>query len=182
MKRPGPVVYLFGNPLSVLALAILTAYLIYVWWAMQGSGTLAFVALLTASYAFKASDQLTKFSRWKREWQAMEGSAPGASLRRFVPSWRVLGGVVGLGGGGFLLLAAPKTPDGNIASGVVVLAVLIGIVGILFRRSCQGRPRRGEAASRDVVVTVCVVMPRQKSALAYAYAALPEYCAALINW
>lgn len=176
MKRPSVITYLFGNLVSVLALAGAAIYFIYQWWTNHGSATAAVVALLVASYATSNSERLQKYYQWKREWDAMEGRAPGAGFARLYahPAFRLLiGGPIWCAFAYFAIQPA-KDPAMQVAAGLFWFATLIMIVGwiaILLRRRKSRRPK-----FRDVPVTLCVSVPRQSPALAQAFAALPAYC------
>ncbi|MBS0473090.1 MAG: hypothetical protein JSR60_18615 [Proteobacteria bacterium] len=72
MRKPAPVTYFFGNPVVVIGLIIATIYFAYQWWANSWSPLTPLLALLAASYGTKASDEISKYNRWKREWEALE--------------------------------------------------------------------------------------------------------------
>jgi hypothetical protein len=182
MKRPGPIVYLFGNPLSLVVLAIAAIYFIYEWWASQGSPIVAFLAFLAAGYGAGASEQLRKYHDWKREWEAMEGRRPGDSLFArvmahpatralvIVPIWCVFA---------YLVLTGGNEPTMRLAAGLFWLATLVMVVAVIVRLVRRRRPRK--PTMRDVPVTVCVSVPHRSPTPSEARAALPAYCQRLLD-
>lgn len=66
------MVYLFGNPLSVIGLLGVLVFFAYAWWRGGVSLWAPFLTLLAFSYAMGASDKLAKYNRWKREWKALK--------------------------------------------------------------------------------------------------------------
>ncbi len=182
MKRPAFSAYLFGNPISILALIAVTAALTYFWWTAQGSGFLALIAGLGLAYGFKANDELEKYGQWKREWQAMEGKSARGIPGGLRIALRVIGAVVAFCFIVVVLVDTPDTLDMQVAKGLVVLALLIGIGGWIYRGAKALRARRRQRDSfRDVPVAVCIPAPRQATTLTGAYAAVPAYCAALLQ-
>jgi Flp pilus assembly protein TadB len=180
MKRPAPIVYLFGNPLSVVALVIAALYLAYAWWAAQGSGALAFIALLVASYSFKASDQLSKYNHWNREWNAMEGRASGArGGGTKVSNLRALIGIVALGAAFIFVLNSANTPGMRVAAVLIGLALAVAVVGTVMR--ARRKSTKPLQAARDVAVTVCLPPMKAAPTLAQARAAVPGYCKPLFG-
>ncbi len=181
MKRPGPLVFLLGNPVSVTLISIFALYCAYEWWIGQAVPVVVIVAFIAAAFAGRLNNAYEKYRRWKREWDAMEGRAParGASqlLGRSGPIRIVLGLSV-WAMWGYFTITDQKQPALLVALfWLTTLALVIAGVYRLLRRGKS--PRR--AASRDVAVTQCVSLPRQSPGVRQAFAALPEYCRPLLQ-
>jgi len=181
MKRPGPHIYLFGNPVSTFVLAVAAIYLGYEWWIGAASPVAAIAAVIAAAFASKANERLEAYNTWKREWQVMSGEAPTAG-RLLIP-YRALRIVLGLTVWSlFAYVALDPGPrqDVQIAAALFWLATALLIAGGIYRlvkRRSRSRPK----PARDVPVTICLPVPRQSAALSQALAALPEYCRSLLK-
>ena len=79
MNRPSLVTYLMGNPLSLIGSWIAVLYVGYHALIGDGSYLLALVMAMVAASTGNASDRITKYKRWQREWNGM---APDAAPRR----------------------------------------------------------------------------------------------------
>jgi hypothetical protein len=179
MKRPGPLVWLFGNPLTVIALVIAAMYFIYQWWSNQGSPVAALIAFLVAGYSAGASDQILKYQQWKREWDAMEGRASGPGIARFYPALRIVFGLSVWCVFAFFALQPSNDPAMHVASGLFWIATLIMIGGGIVRQFRRRKPAKQTV--RDVPVTLCVPVSRNSPTVAQAFAALPDYCHPLFS-
>lgn len=179
MKRPAPYIYLVGNPVSMLAIALLAIYLAYEWWIGVASPVVPIVAFALATSAFKANDRLEHYQEWKREWQAMNGEAPTAG-RLLVPARTVrlvLGGI-GWCVMAFFALNPGDQPELQVASVMFWILTLVLIANAIYRWFKQ---RRGQRPARDEPVAICPPVPRQSPALKQAYAELPDYCVTLFR-
>ena len=180
MKRPGPHIYLFGNPVSTFLLAIAAIILGYEWWIGAASPVAAIVAVIAAAFASKANERLEAYNAWKREWQAMSGEAPTAG-RLLIP-YRALRIVLGLAVWSlFAYVALDPGPrqDVQIAAALFWLATALLIAGGIYRLIKRSRSRPKSA--RDVPVTICLPVPRQSPAVAHTFMVLPGYCRALFT-
>jgi hypothetical protein len=174
MKRPGPIVWLFGNPASVILLVIAAIYFIYQWSSNHGAGAAALIAFIAAGYGAGASDQLLKYQQWKREWAAMEGKASGAAFAKLYPVVRVVFASAVWCLFGYLALQPSSDPAMHVAVALFWLATLVMIVGGIANLIRRRKPRK--QTIRDVPVTVCLSVPHRSPTLAQAFAALPNYC------
>lgn len=177
MKRPGFLIYLFGNPIVFLLLAGATCLFGYQFFTGGQSGWLALLSLAVAGYSSKANDRLRSYQLWKMEWESMGGEVPkGFSLPRIPGARYVLGTIVWLFfAQGALTLG--KTPGNELVLAMFWLGSAIMAVAILFRvfRGFGAFAAKG-AKGKRVTVGVCLPAPRQSPALQDAYSALPEYC------
>ncbi len=183
MRRPGALVFLFGNPLIAFALLCAGCYCGYAWWTGQMQTLPAFVVILAACYAFRASDQYQAYRDWKREWDAMEGRVPSRRLARVfrrggplhivaaVCAWCVCAA---------LILAKQDQPFWQIPADSFWLATALMILVALYRAVRNWRVR-SPAKIEDVPVTVCLSVPRRSPAASQLFGALPAYCARLLS-
>jgi hypothetical protein len=181
MRRPGLVTYALGNPVSVVGLSGAACFCIYEWWTGQGAGLLALVVALVAISSVNASERLSTYGQWKREWQAMGGETP----RSFVSprAFRVLHitvvAVIWVGAA-LVVLTEQREPGMQIPAAMFWLATVIAaIAGIrkMLRRGKRSAPQR----AKDVPVTLCVRIPAHSTTLNAAFANLPDYCLTLFR-
>lgn len=174
MKRPGAIVYLFGNPFSGLALFGATIFFGYRWWIGEASPYLAFGFFFATAYASKASDQLNSYRLWKREWNAMGGSAALDRLFARAHSLRMVVGFALWGAFAYGVYLVSADPAARIPVALFVLgtAILVtsGIYRLVKRRRSHAKP------FRDVPVAVCLPVPQHSSTIGQAFSALPAYC------
>jgi len=181
MKRPGPLVFLLGNPASVILLGIVAVSCAYEWWIGQAVPAVVIVAVIAAAYAGRLNNAYEKYRRWKREWDVMEGRAPerGASqlLARSGPL-RITAGLGVWALWGYFTITDAKQPAILVALfWLATLALVVAGAYRLLRRRKSSR----QGASRDVAVTQCISLPRQSPGVAQAFGALPEYCHPLLQ-
>ncbi len=177
MKQPSAAAYLFGNPLSLLALIIAMLYTGYTALTGTGSGWLAIAALIAVGYGANGSRQITAYATWKREWDGMNGKPPKQPLYARHPWLRYL-----LGGGAWLIGAwmALTTTDHGLqwAVGLFWLATVLGIGVLLFRAA--KRVRRA-IPQKQANVAVCMNVPMQSRPVSEIYRCLPDYCLRLLR-
>jgi hypothetical protein len=180
VKRPGPLVFAFGHPLSVTLLALIAVYCIYEWWRGEIAPTGAVIAFFAAAYAGHVNKTYERYRVWKREWDIMEGRAPTSATRVLARRGplRIALGVVVWGAWGYVAITDANAPGMQIPAACFWLATLALLVVGIFRLLRLRKSRR-QIASRDVAVTVCLEIPRQSPTLDQARSALPRYCAAL---
>jgi uncharacterized membrane protein YedE/YeeE len=168
---------LFGNPLSLLVAAGGAIYFAYQWWTGRTSLTVVVIAVLAAGYAMGAGERLQKYHEWKREWEAMEGKAPGHRYRWLRTPMRGLHIVLGLGawaGTAYFLLTHADQPRMALPAGLFGIATLVMIFAAVYRLVQRWRAR--PKPYREVPVTLCVRLPRRSPTVAEALDALPEHC------
>ena len=180
MKRPGPHIYLFGNPVSTFLLAIAAIYLGYEWWIGAASPVAAIVAVVAAAIASKANERLEAYNAWKREWQVMSGEAPTAG-RLLIPyrALRIVLGVTVWSLFAYVALDPGPRRDVQIAAALFWLATALLIAGGIYRL-VKRRSGARTKTTRDVPVTICLQVPHTSASVAYAYAQLPYYCHGLL--
>lgn len=170
MTRPSLLAYLFGNPLSMLALGlgvIVTAYQCY---SGTGSAVTMVAAIVAAAYAANAQERITAYRGWKREWDAMGGDIP----RRRPLGRRTIAIVVW---SPMALVAAFPGPDPQMRQGAALFWwANAAITTLLLYRAIRSHRTRRRDDTRERAVTVVVGVPRQSTTLAAAYAALPDHC------
>jgi len=177
MNRPGFLTWLIGNPLSLAALWLFTAFLAYAWYAWQAPVLFPIVVGVIALAAINASEHLGEYRQWKREWDSMGGDGP--SLTRALVRSRgvrvVIGGAVWCAMA-YGALVAGKQPETQAAAGLFWLGTLGLIVVSIYRLIRRRRARPKPQEIRDVPVTLCLAVPQRSPEPREAYAALPEYC------
>lgn len=182
MKRPGPLAYLFGNPVSFigLSLAVVGSFIAAINGAV--SYLVPIVLLAIGAYSRTASEKIAKYNAWKTEWDSMNGGptppvvspkAAGGSGARYV-----LGAVAWIA---LALLAVSQAGNPDMQAPVALfflataLLVVVGLVRLMRRRAA--RPSTAAAGP----VAVCLAVPRQSASTAQAFAALPQYCLPLFG-
>ncbi len=184
MKKPGPFVYLFGNPIALLAAFGATAFFGYRWWSEDASLLPAIVAFLVFCQTMRAMDQLQKYTEWKREWDAMGGEprTPARKLTMQSPLVRILIGVPAWGVGFYWVMTLPNDGPGMlIAKSCFWLGTALGVGSLIY----QALPRRKKAAraapAKYPDVAVCLPVPRSSPSIRDVLAQLPDYCRALLR-
>ena len=183
MKRPGPLAYLFGNPLTLLASLGATAFFGYEWWSANASPLPAIIAFLIFCQTMRATDQLQKYNDWKREWEAVEGKPRTATtgLNMKSPLVRILIGVPAWAVGLYLVTTLGDDAPSQIAKACFWLGTALGIGGLIYRNL----PRRRQAASTATKtypdVSVCLAVPHASPSVAEARALTPGYCQTLMR-
>jgi hypothetical protein len=182
MKRPSYIAYLFGNPLSMIALLIAAGYFVYEWWRGQGSPAVALVAFVAAGYSVTTSERIQKYNQWQREWRAMAGEPPEGGFSRLLARipFRLVLGLSAWAVWGYFVATMGGEPGMQIPVALFWLVTLVMAVGGIYQLFRRVRPRR--RASQDVPVTLCVGMPSQSPTPAQASAMLPTYCRALVEF
>lgn len=178
MRRPGALVFLFGNPLIAFALLCAACYCGYAWWTGQMQTLPALVVVLAACYAFRASDQYQSYRQWKREWDAMEGRAPSQRLVRTFRRGGPLHIFVGICAWcvcAVLILGKQNQPFWQVPAASFWLATALMILVAIYRAVRRSRARRAPKI-RDVPVSVCLSVPHRSTAAEKAFSDLPEYC------
>ncbi|MBI1262763.1 MAG: hypothetical protein GC184_13675 [Rhizobiales bacterium] len=178
MNRPGFLTWLIGNPLSLIGMWLLTAFLAYAWYAWQAPVLFPIVAAVVALSSLNANEHLGEYRQWKREWQAVGGEG-GASVINALFRSRVVRFVVG--GIIWCAFAYAAITAGN-QQGMQAVAGLfwLGTMGLIARRiyrfARRNRAKPKPQEIRDVPVTQCLPVSQQSPGLAQALAALPDYC------
>lgn len=171
MKRPAILTRVFGHPVVMLTAYGLLAWMAYQWWTGATTAAAATVALCLAMACTRANDRAEKYHQWQREWNAMSGQPPRG---RISPrALRQLGAVLAFGFLGMLSLTYLNDPAVGWAAWLFWIAMAVGLVRLLWRRT---RVRRAERASKNSYVATCLHMPAQSPSYTAAYAALPDYC------
>jgi hypothetical protein len=180
MKRPGPHVFLFGNPVSVIVLCIAAVYCGYEWWNGQIAPLVAIIVILAASYATNANGQYERYRVWKREWDIMEGRAPTRNASRLYARGGPLRIAVGLlvwAAWGYFAITDRDQPKILVA---LFWLTTLGMVIATIRHFMRERePRR--QAHKDMPVSLCMHPLSRSPSVSDAYVALPSYCLILLN-
>ncbi len=183
MKRPSPLVFAFGHPISLTVLALIAVYCIYEWWHGEIAATGAVIAFFAAAYGGHANKTYERYRVWKREWDIMEGRSPASrtaqAFARGGPLRIALGLAVWMLWGYFVITDA-NAPGMQIPATCFWLATAALLVAGIFRLA-RWRKSRRQIANRDVAVTVCLGIPRQTSSVAQARASLPAHCSTLFH-
>ncbi|MDI7774687.1 hypothetical protein [Asticcacaulis sp. EMRT-3] len=181
MKQPGATAYLFGNPLSLLALVLAMFCTGYNALTGNGSGWLAIAALVAVSYSVNSSRQITAYARWKREWDAMSGNPPRQPLYARHPWLRyVVGGSAWVFGAWMAFTTTDRALQWAVA--VFWLGTVLGIGVLLFRLAKSlGRSVKHAMPKQKMVVTVCPVVPMRSMNASDACQLLPNYCRSLLS-
>jgi hypothetical protein len=186
MKKPGPFVYLFGNPVALLAAFAATAFFGYRWWSEDASLLPAVVAFLVFCQTMNATGHLQKYNEWKREWDAMEGK-PSAGVSRFRIAWtpatRFLVGVPAWAIGAYAMLTVPMGDDlpARLAKASFWLGTALMVVVLIYRALPRRKRAVKAAPAKYPDVTVCVPVPRSSPSLRDVLAQLPDCCRELLK-
>jgi hypothetical protein len=179
MKRPGALTYVLGNPLAVIVLCSAGGYFVYEWWTAHGSGALALVVFVVAGYGVNASEQLSKYRQWQREWNAMEGRPPASfASSRSARTARLVVALVLWAGWGYFAITQSHDPGMQVPAVLFwLLTIVVAVAGVVrFLRSRKQPPMR----ATDLPVGLCLQVPGRSPAVGEAMAALPRYCSALL--
>lgn len=187
MNRPRPALYLIGNPLSVLLLLAITAWLGFNWWQepeVTPWWMPLFTALLTST-GFTASQQIEDYKAWQRRWHDMgDGSPAPSSLLRFLRILVTFALSIATG----LLTILPLDAQGALMS-LAVAAVCFTVLNLAYHAAVatarKAKVRRAAAprAKRepDPIVAVCLPVPKKSALPANIYTHLPRYCLDLLG-
>jgi len=185
MNRPSPFTFLLGNPVSLLAFWLLTAFLAYQWYANGASGLLPIIVGIGALSASNAYRRVEAYRLWKREWDAMDGKPASKPWLTGVLRGTMMKIIVGGGiwcAFAYAALKASNQPGMQIVAGMFWLGTLLLVGGGIYRLVRRGSPTKAKAeAMRDVPVTQCLRTPTQSPDLEHAFAALPDYCVPLLE-
>ncbi len=173
MTRPSLLTYLFGNPVSALALGLAALWLGYQALTGGASWLVALGAIAVAVYAGKAFDQVEKYRLWKREWDAMSGQpSAGFALGR-VPGLRFAAGMALWCLGLYFVVTLDDTPGVALGRLLFWLGTAVMVVGMIYRLVSRSRPKR---RAERAMVSVSLPISRNSPARQQAYASLPVYC------
>jgi len=180
MKRPGALVFFFGNPAVLLILVLVTLYLAYAWLADDGAPVPALVAFIALGYGASCSNELRKYKDWKQEWDAMGGKAPGTRISSQNLPIRILLGIPAWLFGLYLVMSAGDDSGAQFAKTCFWLATAIGIGTLLYRGMRRGQSATSTSANYPDV-TVCLAVPRSSPSVQEAHTQLPGYCLSLMQ-
>lgn len=186
MNRPGLVTYLLGNVVSFFALFDLVLFLAYEWWAVHTSPAPAILAGLAFVWSMGAREKIENYRHWKREWDAMEGRPPPQPLMARIRANPVLRFSIGLPlwfGMAYLVWHA-NDPVREVGIAFFSFATVLMIGSPVYARIRQRKQVaavRREEELKDLPVMLCLRAPQQSPSVQQAYAALPGYCAALMQ-
>jgi hypothetical protein len=183
MKRPSLRAYVLGNPAVVIGLWIGTAVLTYKCFHDNVLSPLPAILVGLASLtASRDCAQLTKYHRWKREWDAMSGVPPKPPLLSRAPGLGLVMAILAWSGVAVFVGEHQDEPDYRVAAGWFWIATGVIILVLLFRGlRWLAAQRRRSSPERPVDVTVLVGMPSESPTPAQAMAAIPEYCRRLLT-
>jgi hypothetical protein len=170
MKKPSVASYLLGNHLSAVVIFLVGGTLIFEWWRGQyHNNAVPVIAFLAIVAAANAHQKVSKYSNWKRAWDAM--GAPSTATRSIsirpllgVAFWLVVAGCLA----GLNYHRPESTP---IAIGVGVL-FLVTIIWAGFRHRHPAGVRR----RKDIPVSIAVEVPRAAPKIRDFVRKLPAYC------
>jgi len=181
MKRPSIRSVVLGHPLVGVPVALASVGALYVCWfrGEEGGAVLGLIPVGMLCAVSQASQEMTAYRAWKREWDAMAPPAPGRKPGRFMAAIGVLlsaamliGGVASSGDGAAII-------HHLLGWGVVLVPFLLGMVTVrLLIRRLRRRYRRGAHAQPGKVIAKPIIAA---PALPAAYAALPAYCQRLLG-
>lgn len=178
MKPPTPFQWLIGNPVVSLALMLGGLAVLYFWLTGSMTGWAALVATIIAATAARASEQVNKYSAWKREWEGYDGRQ---AIRLRLPSGKTMRIVAGVGCWGLFAWWASEGPKGDPVLEIAIALFWVGtaviVVTGIVRLLRGAAPRPGAA----VVVGVCLPTARQSSSVNAALGALPAHCQQLMR-
>jgi hypothetical protein len=184
MNRPSSFTYFIGNPISLIGIWLLTAFLAYQWYANGEAVILPIIAGLAAISASNANQRLNKYRLWKREWEAMNGVVTTGTvtgdLMRTTGFRIVVGGVLWCVFA-YGALTIGNAPEGKLVAGLFWMTTLVMIVGGIYRLIRRNRAAPKKPVVRDVPVTLCLKPAQQSPSLGQAFASLPEYCMPLFE-
>lgn len=185
MNRPGAFTYLIGNPISLIGLWLLTAFLAYEWYSVQGPVILPIITGIAGLSAVNAYQRIDKYRLWKREWEAMNGVMTTGSLTGDLMQSTafkvVVGGAIWCAGA-YGALTLGSQPGMQVVSALFWIGTLIMIGGNVYRRAQRRKAAMPKPqAVRDVAVTQCVRAPTQSPSVQQAFASLPQYCLPLFE-
>lgn len=164
MRPPSPGTWLIGNPVVSLIVMIGGIAVLAMWFMGHANGWAALGAVLLASLAARASEKVSAYAAWQREWN---GGGVTFTLPR-VPR-PVLGGMAWLWLAWLALQPANGDPAVAVASGLFwIVSLLMAVVG-LVRFVRRAGARRGGSAT---VVKVCLGVPMRSASVQQAFAAI----------
>ena len=175
MKEPTAFQWLIGNAPVSLIVNLTMIGSIWFWYVGQLNGWLTFAMIAIASVSHRASERVSRYSAWKREWDGTGGRSfrlpriPGLKYAAAFAVWLVLAA-----------MALDGADDGGAVAVAVVLfwiatAVMIG--AMLLRLS------RGLVSRRHPIgtVAVCVSASATSPSVSGAVSALPAHCRSLLE-
>ncbi len=180
MKSPTALAYLFGNPLSFLAILGATLFVGYESLTGQASGWLAIFLIAAFGFSLKCQNYLSSYGRWKREWDAMNGRGPKPAMFAGMPWLRYVIGIIAWVFGAGMALAAGNQPGMGWAGDVFWLVSLVGLMAIISRAFKHFR-NRAYHFDKKISVTVCLLTPLHSVSAAKTHRSLPRYCVRLLN-
>tara|TARA_R110002051_G_scaffold269600_1_gene329796 strand:+ start:8722 stop:9261 length:540 start_codon:yes stop_codon:yes gene_type:complete len=176
MREPTTFQWLIGNaPVSLLVNLTMLAS-IWFWYVGQLNGWLTVAAIAIGSVSFRASERVSRYSAWKREWDGGGGRGfrlpriPGLKYATVFAVWLA-----------FAAMALDGADDGGavqIAVALFWIAAVVMIGTMLFRLG-RGPLSRGRAGG---VVAVCVSANIRSPSVSGAISSLPAYCKRLIGF
>lgn len=175
MREPTTFQWLIGNaPVSLLVNLTMLAS-IWFWYVGQLNGWITFAVIAVASVSHRASERVSRYSAWKREWDGTGSRSfrlpriPGLKYATAFAVWLA-----------FAAMALDGADDGGAVAVAVVLfwiATLV-MIGAMLLRLGRGLSPRGRAGG---AVAVCVSAVIQSPSVSRATSALPEYCHQLMR-
>jgi hypothetical protein len=181
MKRPSIRSVILGHPAVGVPVALASVGALYVCW-FRGAEHGAALGLIPVAMLFavgKASQEMTAYRAWKREWDAMAPTAPERRTGRFMAAIGLLLGAVVLIGGVASSDVGPIIANHLLGWGLVLAPFLLGMVAVRsLTRRLRHRSRRG-VEGQPAAVIAKPILPAP--ALPAAYAALPAYCQRLLG-
>lgn len=175
MREPTTFQWLVGNAPVSLVVNLTMLASIWFWYVGQLNGWITVAVIAVGSVSFRASERVSRYSAWKREWDGTGGRSfrlpriPGLKYATAFAVWLA-----------FAAMALDGADDGGAVQIAVALfwiatAVMIGTM--LFRLS-RGLSPRGRA---NGAVAVCVSATTSSPSLSAAVSALPAHCRSLLE-
>lgn len=183
MRRPSSLIFLIGNPVSALAIFAGTAVVVYQWWFGRAADIAAILAVFGLMITINASDQVTNYHHWKREWDALEGRSTGTRLS---PSAVRIGHIVvgtaiwaAMAYGALHMKPGPNTQIAVLSFWGGSALLIAGAIYRLWKGRAGKRPAQRRAPV-DVPVEVMVIAPPRSPSVNAAIGALPGFCRRLL--
>jgi len=178
MRRPGTLIILIGNRFSALAIAAVVAVVLWQWWQGRAADLAAILAVFGLLLTINASDQVTAWRHWKREWAALEGRPLGFAMPpHAVRGLRILFGLAVWAAMAYGVLTLKPGAGSDLAricfwGGSALLAANMIYRAVKSRRGATA-PQRPPA---DIPVSIDIRSPGSAPSVGSALAAVPAYC------
>ena len=195
MKKPDVITYFMGLPsVGILLLAGCAGFTLAVITKHQ-EGPIIFVPFVIAALTIRTMVRVSRYRRWKRDWDAMNGIVvdpkKGKGWRNFI-SWLIMLG---------LLYAIPRSANPKLWDLFALLLAVVTVISLLTligkrlwahvkaprpqkelkQSKAQKAPTIEEMEQEKMhFVSMCQSSPRSSPKIGDMYAQLPDYCRAAL--